>query len=90
MNYKSKFTPEEEASALAARRADYDKSPSTPSPYQTIEMLYGRIKELEALLILEAEWVVNFKKYAQHKRECQVWRPIVGCDCGLKELLEKI
>jgi hypothetical protein len=29
-----------------------------------------------------------FKKYAQHIDSCQVWRPIVGCDCGLKELLE--
>lgn len=32
----------------------------------------------------------QLKNYSQHKRDCQVWLPLRGCDCGLNKLLKKI
>lgn len=41
-------------------------------------------------VLRENEILREIAEYAQHKRDCQIWRPIVGCDCGLKELKKKL
>jgi hypothetical protein len=28
--------------------------------------------------------------YLGHKNSCSVWRPVVGCDCGLEGLLKNL
>lgn len=28
--------------------------------------------------------------YLRHRQDCQLWRPIIGCDCGLEDLLNEL